>query len=489
MKKLLNIALAVIAFTFTACDDVDLNTGIPSVNPPQPVMPADGLEATDIVADGGNVDLMAAKEAGYVDMLDITKLENFPADQELKIVMNVAVSQDMSGARQINLNIADATDGTAIKVAQAPVLEFDQVLKSLVTRDPSVKSTMYVNYVAYALQGSTTVLLGAVGAPQSVVITPLSYEHPVETTYYVYGSINDGTIANAVQLNHDGNQYDNPVFSVKVNITSEQINADGGWKFKVIPASTKQAGQTWEENQNLIFIGAGMKEGTLAYATADKDCEWVSVSTPGEYLLNINVLEQTWNLSNAIEFMYIPGDGNGWSWATKLYTKNYNNYIGFANLKGNFKFTGAAEWDNDKGNYGAGADNYLLQNGSNTNFTVDGTEGLYWMNVNLGALSYTKTYISKVGMVGSHSGWNPATATTMTPSDDNLIWECVVTFTDTDEFKFCMNGNWDIQLAGDENDLQMDGGSSNLKSPGAGTWLVTLDLSALPYQCYFEEQE
>ena len=56
MKKLLNIALAVIAFTFTACDDVDLNTGIPSVNPPQPVMPADGLEATDIVADGGNVD-------------------------------------------------------------------------------------------------------------------------------------------------------------------------------------------------------------------------------------------------------------------------------------------------------------------------------------------------------------------------------------------------------------------------------------------------
>lgn len=486
MKKFLNIALtAALALAFSACDDDDVFYGIPTVNPQQPVMPANGITAADIVAQGGTVNLDAVKTDGYIDVLNFTKLENFPAGQDLKVVMNVSGTQDMAQSQPITLNIVDGTAAGVIKVAQAPALDWNAAFQTLVSRDPSAK-TMYVNYVAYAVQGTSEVLLGSVGTAQSVSVVPFSPEHPVETAYYIYGTLSDGSMANAVKLSHEGNQYDNPVFSTKVSITSQQIADNGGWKFKVIPESTFKAGQTWEQNHSLTFIGTGKKDGTLAYATADEDCEWVVINTPGDYMLNINILDQTWSLSNAIEYIYIPGDGNGWSWATRLFTSDYVNYQGFAYLTGSFKFTGTAGWNNDLGNYGAGASNYELENGSNTNFTVDGTPGLYLVNLNLSALNYKKTAITSVGLVGSHNGWNAGTATEMSPSDDFLTWEAVVTLSDTDEFKFCMNKGWDINLGGAEDDLQL--GAGNLASPGAGTYLVVLDLSSLPYQAYFEEQ-
>lgn len=488
MKKIFNIALtALIALGFTACDDDDdVFYGIPSVNPQQPIMPADGITATDIVADGGTVDLDAVKTDGYIDMLDITRLENFPAGQQLKVVMNVSATADMAASQAIDLNVIDGTAAGVIKVAQAPALAWNEAFNTLVSRDPSAK-TMYVNYVAYAVQGTTTVLLGSVGTPQAVSVVPFSPEHPVETEYYIYGTISQDQISSAVKLSHEGNQYDNPVFSTKINVTSADIEANGGWKFKVIPQTTFAAGQTWEQNHSAVFIGAGRREGTLAYSTDEADCEWIVIDKPGEYMLNVNVLDQTWELSNAIEYVYVVGNGNGWSWSTRLFTSDYINYQGFAFLNGEFKFTGTAGWNNDLGNYGAGATNYELLNGSNTNFQLDGNPGLYLINLNLPGLTYKKTLISSVGVVGSCNGWNAGAPIEMSPSDDYLTWEAEVTLTDTYEFKFCMNHGWDINLGGAEDDLQFNS-PQNLYSPGAGTYLFVLDLSALPYQCYLEQQ-
>lgn len=485
MKKILNIALtAALALAWTACDDVDVDYGIPSTNPQEGIMPANGVQATDVIATGGLVDLDALKTDGYVTMLNITKAENLPADQTLKVVMNVASKEDMSDAKKIELTVAPSDAPGVLFTASAPALAWDEVFKSLVSRDPSAKM-MYVDYVAYAERGSSEVLLGSIGTKQAVSVKPFGYDHEVETVYYVYGTINDGSIATAVKLSHDGNQYDNPEFKVKIDITSEDIASAGGWKFKVIPQSTFATGKDWAQNKNGVYIGAGSEEGTLAYATAEKDAEWVVLTKPGSYMLNINIFDQTYTLTNAIEYLYMPGDGNGWTWSTKLFTDNYINYKGFANLANQFKITGTAGWNTDLGNYGAGDNNYTLVNGSNDNFKIDGPNGLYWVEVDFSSMTYKKTQIKTIGLVGSHNNWSAPTATAMTPSEDNLIWEGTLTLTDADEFKFCMNGGWDINLGGAEDDLTIGGG--NLK-PGAGTYLVTLDLSALPYQCYIEEQ-
>lgn len=49
-----------------------------------------------------------------------------------------------------------------------------------------------------------------------------------------------------------------------------------------------------------------------------------------------------------------------------------------------------------------------------------------------------------------------------------------------------MNHGWDINLGGTEEDLTA--GGDNLKSPGAGKYMILLDLSVYPYQCFIEEQ-
>lgn len=170
MKKFLNIALtAVLALAWTACDDVDVDYGIPSTTPQESIMPADGVQASDVIAPGGLVDLDALKTDGSVTMLNITKAENLPASQKLKIVMNVASQQDMSNASKIELTVAPSDAPGVLYTASAPAMKWDEVFKAMVSRDPSAK-TMYVSYVAYVVNGSSEVLLGSVGTPQAVSV-------------------------------------------------------------------------------------------------------------------------------------------------------------------------------------------------------------------------------------------------------------------------------------------------------------------------------
>lgn len=164
MKKYLNIALAaVLSMGFAACSDDDPYLGIPSVNPQEPIMPADGVTATDAVAAGGSVDLNAAGENGSVKMLDVTEVKDMPASSKLAIVMNVSVTEDMANAQAIDLTVAPATDGNAVYYAYVSANEWTELFRTMVSRDPAPKN-MWVNYVAYAVSENQRVLLGAVGA-------------------------------------------------------------------------------------------------------------------------------------------------------------------------------------------------------------------------------------------------------------------------------------------------------------------------------------
>lgn len=486
MKKILNIALSAVAIMgFTACDNDDVFTGIPVVNPQQEIMPADGIKATDNYTDQGSVDLSAMSTSDNVTMLNIAKVENLPASQTLSVVMNASASADMSASQAIVLDVVADPTGKYQYIAQTPALQLDEVFKTLVSREPTAKN-LYVNYVAYATEGTTTVLLGSVGTAQTLSVTPFAYEHPLESAYYVYGTISGDNVASAAQLNHSGSLYDNPYFQIKVTVTGDDVAA-GGWKFIVVPQSTVQGGKTWAENPQATFIGAGATEGTLTYATATEAPVFATINKPGSYMLKVNLLDLTYEVSNAIEYLYIPGDGSGWSFNTKIGTTDFIHYSGYAFLKGSFKFTGSAGWSADFGNYGRdGNDNYKLLNGSNDNFSVDGPEGLYRLWVDMSTLTYEKTLIENIGVVGSLNGWNAGSPILLTPSSDYLSWEGEVTMSAGDEFKFVMNKGWGLNLGGQEDNLVQDGG--NLHAPGTGTYYVLLDLSVIPYQCYIEEQ-
>ncbi|MDE7026053.1 MAG: hypothetical protein K2O88_09275 [Paramuribaculum sp.] len=484
MKKYLNIALAaVLSISFAACSDDDPYLGIPSVNPQEPVMPADGITATDAVAAGGSVDLNAAGENGSVKMLSITEVKDLPASSELEVVMNVAASQDMSNAQALDLTVTPATDGTAVYNVYAPASEWTDMFRSMVSRDPAPKS-MWVNYVAYAVSKTQKVLLGSIGQAQEVVVTPIAPDHVIESAYYVH--ISGANFADAQIMSHEGNVYDNPEFVAVLNIEANQLPCS----FQVVPESTKAAGQTWEQNHARVFYGP-QGENSLVASTPEAAASEFTVTEAGRYELRVDMYNLTYKLQLAAEYLYVPGGGNGWSFSTMLGTENYINYRGFAFLDGQFKFTNAPNWG-APGNYGNAGDNQSLLNGSNDNFNVDGASDLYYIDVNLGSMTYTKTPITKIAIIGDVAGisWDHGKSVAMTADDaTKLTWSVTIDLEEGKEWKFAMNGGWDINLGRTGDDiytLRFNGDNIKVSAEDAGTRTIHLDLSTVPYQWWIE---
>ena len=178
----------------------------------------------------------------------------------------------------------------------------------------------------------------------------------------------------------------------------------------------------------------------------------------------------------ALDVLYTPGNSNGWSHdnSQQLVSYEEGKYRGFVYINGIFKFTDAPNWDGT--NYGnSGTDGVLSTDGGAGNLELPAEgEGLYFADVNTNDLTYTLTYISAVNIPGGFNGWN--INSTMT-STDYLHWT-VVADLQGGEFKFAFNNSWDLSYGGAADDLQYNG--PNCKAP-EGTYLVTLDLTSVPY--------
>ena len=306
---------------------------------------------------------------------------------------------------------------------------------------------------------------------------------PIEQNYYLLGTVNGWSVAQAIKLNHsDKDVYDDPAFSIKVDISA--ADAASGWWWKIVPESTYATGN-WVDAKNASFgvaeNGSEELSGMLVGRTATEDCGAGCLKVQGPYLLTINLEEGTYKFEMAIDNLYPPGDSNNWSHAASqmLFTKDYANYYGYANLNSIFKFTSAPNWDGI--NYGNAGEGVLSTDGGAGNLTV-AEPGLYWLHVNLAALTYEATLVKTIGLIGdaTPNGWGASTA--LTPSADNLVWTGEVTF-GAGEFKFRANNEWTINLGGSMDDLQQDG--ANIGTPGEGTYTVTLDLRSLPYKATF----
>lgn len=223
MKFRLNIAIfAALALGLAACSD-DEYTGIPQVTPAEPTMPADGLTGVDAVANGGSVNL----NDGAPRLIDVTKLTDFPSGSELQVVMKVADNQALDNAQTVTLVTAEGVSGSVYS-CNAPAADFNTAIQTIFGKNPSPK-TLYVDYTAYAVDGTSTVLLGAIGAAQSLVVTPLALGYEIEEEYYLVNTLDNSTY----KMNHaDGKDvYDDPNFSVIINVK------ESGFTWKVAPKS------------------------------------------------------------------------------------------------------------------------------------------------------------------------------------------------------------------------------------------------------------
>lgn len=482
MNKSVIFPLLAIGMMFMACNDEDVPPI--AVNPQQPAFPAEGAVFTPSDKIAEKFDLKALNDAGAPMEMGTLSLVDFPSEYDIRVDLEISKDASFSSPGTVKTSV----QGDCITVNPD---DFEGVYLQSISKSPKEK-TVYGRLAAYAVSKTDRNNVVRIGEPDkfinpetlSLSILPFPNDLVIEDNYYLLGTINGWSVAEAVKFGHSEgvSGYDEPTFTIAVDITPEQAAA--GWWWKVIPQSTYIAGD-WVEAANASYgvadNGDNALKGMLVARTADADCGSGCVTEAGSYLLTINLEEGTYDFTLAYSNLWTPGEANGWSQAAsqKLYTMDYITYIGYARLNpAGFKFTTAPDWDHV--NFGsAGTDGNLSTAPDAGNLTCPET-GLYHCNVDIARLSYTLYPVSTIGVIGDATpgGWDNSTP--LTPSDNLLVWEGDIRFAGGKEWKLRCNDAWEVSLGGEPDNLVQDGG--NMSSPGEGVWHVSLDLSSLPYK-------
>lgn len=489
MKKIAILSALAICLGLTSCDDNDI-IGIPE-NAQQPVFEAKNLTmAPTAEVNGKTVDLTVYNDANKViPVVDVTATD-FPTDYNLDFVMQI--SKDPSFGRFAE--VETEMQGNVLTVAPD---DLQSAYYSAISKGPKAKD-VYVRYAAFAVDPKNDNNQIRIGNPdfyfapgkdgyQTINILPFPSTLVIEDAYYLLGTINDWSVANAVKFTHsDENVYDDPVFSLKVDITPDQ--AASGWWWKIVPQSTYETGN-WVDADNAAFgvavNGDESAEGALVGRTATEDCGAGCYKVAGPMLFKINMEEGSYEISLAIEKLYTPGGANGWSQANSdcLFTTDYVNYAGYAHVS-EFKFTSAPNWDGI--NYGFAEDGKLSNDGGAGNINAP-TPGFCFVQANIASLTYSiSAPVTTYGLIGAATpnGWDASTA--LTPSANEMVWEGDVAMKGG-EYKFRANDAWDINLGGSIDNLTQDAGNLMFSEPD-GTYHVVLDLSTYPAKATFTKK-
>lgn len=475
MKKLNFMLLAAFAFGICSCDDT-IEDAIPQSNAQEAAVTVDDIVLNKTLPEAISLKELA-DQGDTVKLFQIEEVKNLPANSSVDFVLQFSNRDDFSKYGELDVTV---DNGVAFVLAS----EWQNQYLKVVGRSPKAKD-IFVRYEAYmAKNGTSVVRMGGpevyVGASQ-VNVTPYPSELVIEDNYYLLGTVNNWSVAEALPFSHTGDPYDNPVFTIKVDISPEQAAA--GWWWKIVPESTYKTGN-WVDADNASFgvaeNGSEASEGLLVARTATTDCGAGCLKLGGQLLLTINMEEGTYAFSSAVDYLYTPGQSNGWSQTASqlLYTDNYADYYGYAYLDaGGFKFTNAPDWAHI--NYGMGdADGTMSTDGGANNICPPST-GLYWCSVNTASLTYSLYEVSSIGVIGDATpgGWDVSSPLTATDAK-KLVWEGDVTLK-TGNMKFRANDAWDANLGGSFNDLRQNGSDISVKE---GTYHVVLDLSSLPYK-------
>ena len=449
MKKFSIMLLATLALGFTACEDYE--PAQPQSNPQESIMSAEGITVAPVDSVNPSFDLKALADAEQqAAVLNILEAKDLPAVGDLTFVMELAKSEDFAGAQQVATTVADG------QVLVSPA-DWQAAHLKVLGKNPKTQEA-YVRFAAYVVNGSSSVRIGNPNlyyGAHKVTVTPFPAAVTIEESYsLVYKG------GETVVFNHTGDVYDNPVFTIKVDVSDAKEWAVKGAELTYAPTVA-------EGSETAGTLAAGEGWGAMPVGT------WV---------LSINMETLTYEFASAFDNLWTPGDANSWNHggSQMLSTTDYANYYGFANLStGGFKFTSAADWSHI--NYGDAGEGKLSTDGGAGNLTVP-KSGLYWCDVNIAALTWSATKIETIGVIGSFNGWAESLALT---SEDGLFWTGTITLNEGDEYKFRCNNDWAINLGGEDEYTLVPNGA-NLKAPATGTFTITLDLSVVPYACYLE---
>lgn len=449
MKKLA-LALSVFAaMAFVACDNYDLPNPPAQSNPAEIPFKIENLAVNPLPQTQEGVVVLSDynNEGKLVPVAGYT-VTDWPATYYLTMTMN--------------LTAKDKTVEVPCTVANDTIFVSPDDLNNAyrtITKDPNA-ATVNVNFTpgAGVQEGVTAFQLGGEGytmGAEQLTFKPLDPAMTLADKYYL--------TVNGVkhELNHasDLSVYDDPNFSIVLELTAEMAAEEGGIEWTVSDAA------------GTPFWGGLEDNGTL-----EADVVGVTWFT-GTVMFKFNMETKAYEIFNAFTQLYTPGNANGWNQgaSTPIYTNDYTVYKGFIHADGEFKFDATLDWSK---NWGVGAEEGLLAEGGQ-NIKVP-QNGCYFAVANIGALTYSVTLIESCGVIGDATpdGWNGQTNLVQSAGNP-MVFSAKINFAGTGEWKFRFNDNWDINLGGDVNNLTVDG--ANMPTPGAGEKTVTIDLSKYPY--------
>lgn len=474
------------AFSLVACDGYEEPNPKPQTNPQESILDASTVQVASEVSADPYV-LESLSDAGLNIVLATIDAPTLP--ESAKLAADVEITNNgfartatvpasvvaVDGKYQVWVNPDDLQGAYYKNISKGPKAKEIQARFILKTEIGEGKNVQ----VAYV--GGKDNFYG----PYNLTVQPFPSSLVIEQNYYLIGTICNWTVADALKMTHSGKDpYDDPVFTIKVDVPADQAAA--GWWWKIIPESVYSTGDWGSGDYSQFGVEVNGDEATEGILVGTGDVQAGCLKTDGQLLLTINMEEGTYAFTSAVDFLYTPGNSNGWSQTASqlLGTTDYANYQGFAHLNGEFKFSNAPDWAHI--NYGAAAEAGKLSNDGGAGNLNAGADGLYWCKVNTASLDYSLTAISTLGVIGDATpgGWDASTA--LTPSEDFLTWSGVIEFKGG-EFKIRANDAWDISLGGDLQNLGWDN-APNIASPGEGTYKVTLKLDQIPYSCTLEKQ-
>lgn len=468
--------LAVGALGFTACDDYEEPKAPAQSNEQCTILAPEDVNVASAVAEGQTLNLQELNDAGEQITLGTITLPAMPEGYTFAPV--VEISGNGFAKKGVVPCTVEAVDDAADQATYNVIVNPDAlqgIYTASVSKSPKAKDIEWRVQLPVTLGAKPAGIVGGSDkfyGPFKVNVLPMPSDLVIEENYYLLGTVNDWSVATAIKLDHEGDPYENPVFTGIFEV-------NGDWWWKIVPESTYVTGN-WVDGDNTAYgvaeNGDDSLQGMLVGRTAAEDCGAGNLKVVGTYKLTINMEDGTYDWSLALPNLWIPGNHQGWSPSTApmMATTDYSNYWGYANLDGEFKFTGQPDWD--PLNWGVGAEEGKLgQGGGNLSVAEAGT---YFVQANITDLTWSVGKVNVYGLIGDATpgGWDASTNLTST---DGLVWTGEVALKGTGELKFRANDDWAINLGG-EDLANLTPGGKNIPTPGEGTYQVTLDLSKLP---------
>lgn len=321
-----------------------------------------------------------------------------------------------------------------------------------------------------------------------ITITATLTAPEIEDAYYYIGATNGWSATDQTykftRADESVSVYDDPVFTCVVpapfatdETTGETARVDN-W-FKIAPASAYKLEDFWSGK---ILGSATDGDESLKVSLVNdgaQACKQPATDGALMYKITLNMMEYTMTIEpiSYNEYIYVPGNGQGWAPASAPAIRSANSdgvYVGYAVMDGDFKFTKERNWDGgeyNSGSFSTYGDGFAASTDGG-NISCTGEAGIYYLSADVANGSISGV-LCNFGLIGpaQAGGWDSDSDMTFDATTNTYTWTGDLA---AGEFKFRANDGWDINLGGSLDDLVANG--SNLSVAEAGNYTIVLNV-------------